>query len=72
VVVNHFGATNFFGEMALLDEGLRTASVVSRDRVRCLVLTRWDFFGLLKEDPDMSISILVELARRFRIALDSL
>jgi len=72
VVVNQFGATDFFGEMALLDDGLRTASVVAREPVQCLVLTRWDFFGVLKEDPDMSISILVELAKRFRTALDSM
>ena len=69
--VNHFEATDFFGELALLDDGLRTASVITTEPTQCLVLTRWDFLGTLKEDCEMAIPILQELARRFRIALDA-
>jgi CRP-like cAMP-binding protein len=72
VVVNQFGPTDFFGEIALLDDGLRTASVVATEPTECLVLTRWDFMGVLKEDVDMAITILEELAKRFRRALDAL
>jgi CRP-like cAMP-binding protein len=72
VVVNAFGPTDFFGEMALLDDGLRTASVVATEATECLALTRWDFLGVLKEDVDMAIVILEELAKRFRMALDVL
>jgi len=72
VVVNTFGPTDFFGEMALLDDGLRTASVVTTEATQCLALTRWDFLGVLKEDIDMAIVILEELAKRFRMALDIL
>jgi CRP/FNR family cyclic AMP-dependent transcriptional regulator len=70
VVVNTFGPTDFFGELALLDDGLRTASVVTTEATECLALTRWDFLGVLKEDVDMAIVILEELAKRFRVALD--
>src|SRR5687767_9704578 len=38
IVVNEFGPTDFFGEMALLDDGLRTASVVATQATECLVL----------------------------------
>ena len=70
---NSFGATDYFGELALLDEdGLRTASVVATEPTKCVVLTRWDFLGLLKEDNDMAVSILVEMARRFRLLLDTM
>ena len=72
VVVNTFGPTDFFGEIALLDDGLRTASVVTTEPTQCLVLTRWDFHGVLKEDVDMAITILGEMAKRFRMALDAL
>ena len=72
VVVNTFGPTAFFGEMALLDDGLRTATVQAVEACGCLVLTRWDFLGILKEDADMAVTVLQELARRFRIALDTL
>ena len=73
VQVNSFGPTDYFGELALLDEeGLRTASVIATVPTKCVVLTRWDFLGLLKEDNDMAISILVEIARRFRVMLDTM
>lgn len=72
VVVNNFGPTDYFGELALLDDGLRTASVITTEPTTCLVLTRWDFLGALREDVEMSILILQELAKRFRRALDAL
>ncbi|HLE29754.1 MAG TPA: cyclic nucleotide-binding domain-containing protein [Anaerolineales bacterium] len=71
-VVNTFGPTDFFGELALLDDGLRTASVVTTEATQCLVLTRWDFLAALREDVEMSVIILQELAKRFRRALDAL
>ncbi len=74
VEVNEFGPTDFFGELALLDDGgLRTASVTAVDPTKCLALTRWDFLTALREsDVEMSIVILQQLAKRFRRALDSL
>lgn len=72
VVLNILGPTDFFGEIALLDDGVRTASVVATETTRCLVLTRWDFLSLLMEDVDMAITVLQELAKRLRMALDFL
>jgi CRP-like cAMP-binding protein len=73
VVVNRFGATDFFGELALLDEeGIRTASITATEPTLCLVLTRWDFLAVLRQDAEMATEILQELAHRFRVALDSL
>ena len=71
-VVNTLGATSFFGELALLDDGLRTASVVATEATQCLALARWDFYAVLKEDVEMALVILQELAKRFRMALDVL
>ncbi len=70
--VNTFGPTDYFGELALLDDGPRTASVVTTEPTRCLVLTRWDFLAVLKNDADSAVAILQEVAKRFRIALDAL
>lgn len=73
VPVNTFGPTDFFGELALLDDGMRTASVIASEPTKCLVLTRWDFLSALREsDAEMAIVILEQLAKRFRRALDSL
>lgn len=71
-VVNTFGSTDFFGELTLLNDGPRTATVAAKTDVECLVLTRWDFIGLLKNDAEMAVSVLQELARRFRMTLDSM
>jgi CRP-like cAMP-binding protein len=71
-VVNTFGPTDFFGELALLDDEPRTASVVATEDTDCLVLSQWEFLGGLREDAEMGITILQELARRFRRALDVL
>lgn len=73
VAVNSFGPLDFFGELALLDEeGVRTASIVAAVPTSCLVLTRWDFLAILRQNADMAVDILQEMAKRFRIALDSL
>lgn len=72
VVVNQFESGDYFGELALLDAGLRTASVVALEDTECLVLPRWDFLAVLKEDGEMAVEILQEMARRFRLALDSM
>ncbi|MBN1230837.1 MAG: cyclic nucleotide-binding domain-containing protein [Anaerolineales bacterium] len=68
--VNTFGCGDFFGELALLDDGPRTASVIAIEPTHCLVLSRWDFLNVLREDVDTAIAVLQEMARRFRIALD--
>lgn len=72
VTVNTFGPTDFFGELALLDDGPRTASVVTVEPTRCLVLNRWDFLAEVRRDTEMAILILQELAKRFRLALEAM
>jgi len=72
VVVNKLGPTDFFGELSLLDEAPRTASVVAAEPTVCLVLTQLDFMGVLREDVDIPIAILKVMARRFRQLMDSL
>ena len=71
LLVNTFGPTDFFGELALLDEEPRTASVVATEDTECLVLSQWEFLGGLHEDADMAIVILEEMAKRFRRALNT-
>ncbi len=72
VTVNVFGPTDFFGELALLDDGPRTASVVAVEPTRCLVLSRWDFLAEVSRDAEMAVLILQELAKRFRLALEAM
>jgi CRP/FNR family cyclic AMP-dependent transcriptional regulator len=70
-VVNTFGSGDFFGELALLDNGPRTASVIATEPTDCLILPRENFLGALRRDGEMAVDIMVELAKRFRMALDA-
>jgi len=72
VVLNVFGPTDFFGELALLDDAPRTASVVCTEDTECLVLSQWEFLGAIRDDAEMGIVILQELVKRFRRALQVL
>ena len=69
-VVNTFGSTDFFGEIALLDSGPRTASVVAKRNTECLILSREDFIAIMKNDADMGVVIAEELANRLRKAIN--
>ena len=65
-VVNTFGPANFFGEIAMLDDGPRTASVIATEETECLVLPRSDFIAVLQNDAEMATEIAMALARRLR------
>lgn len=57
---------DFFGEMSLLDEYPRSASVKALSDVRIMALARNDFLGLLSRSPDLALSVIQELTRRIR------
>jgi CRP-like cAMP-binding protein len=55
---------DFVGEIALLEEMPRTATVKAETPVRLFVLTRKDFRHLLDENPSVERKVLRALARR--------
>ena len=60
------GAGDVFGEMALLGEWPRTASVRALDTVQCLGIDRWVFLSQLERQPKVTIRMLQILAQRLR------
>jgi CRP/FNR family transcriptional regulator, cyclic AMP receptor protein len=60
------GPGQFFGEIALLDGGPRTATVTADTDVRLLGLTEWMFRGLLAEHPSIALKTLESVAGRLR------
>lgn len=56
----------FFGEMTLLDEQPRSADVVAVEPCECAVLSRWEFWGFAKGEPEVLQGVLREMARRLR------
>jgi CRP-like cAMP-binding protein len=59
-------AGDFFGEMALIDGGLRSATITATDPVRVMKLPRRAFIKALKQDPQIGVAIMQTLAGRVR------
>jgi len=66
--VNHMKAGEFFGEMALLDGGPRTATVTATTDITLYALTEWVFRGLIAEHPGIAMRTLETMASRLRSA----
>ena len=60
------GPGSFFGELALLDGGKRTATVVAQTDMRLLVLSRREFPSLYRLNPSVAGKIIGELGARLR------
>jgi CRP-like cAMP-binding protein len=65
-ILQMLGEGAFFGEMALLDQAPRSATVKTLSPVRLLALSRVDFLSVLRRSPDLSMAVIQELTRRLR------
>jgi CRP-like cAMP-binding protein len=57
---------DFFGEMALIEDWIRTATVAADTELRCYGLTAWEFRPMVQSHPDVGWALLVTMARRIR------
>ncbi|HET7807074.1 MAG TPA: cyclic nucleotide-binding domain-containing protein [Gaiellaceae bacterium] len=63
-VINQLSGGDFFGEIALVDDSPRTATVTATTPVRALVITDRSFRRLLKDQPEIQSKVLAALAAR--------
>ena len=59
---------SYFGELALLDRGPRSASVIAKDDMEVLVLGQREFAGVIDEVPTLAHKLLTSMAQRLREA----
>lgn len=57
---------DFFGEVSLIDGEPRSATAIALDNVSVVMISRDDFIRLLRENPEMSLKIMVTLCERLR------
>ncbi len=66
VILSILEPGDFFGELSLIDGKARSASVTAIEDSEVLMLRRGDFLRLLEDYPQISISLMKELASRIR------
>ena len=63
-VLRELGPYAFFGEVALLEDSERTASVKALEETECLLLPFWQFNVLVDEYPQLADVVLREVIHR--------
>ena len=62
------GPGDYFGDIALIDMGARTATVTAESTLDCYGLTFWDFRPLVESDARIAWPLLQAMAKRLREA----
>lgn len=66
VRITEVGPAGYFGEMGLIDDSPRSATVVAIEPTECALLSKWDFRNELRHDPDIALALLPVLNERIR------
>ena len=59
---------DYYGEMALIDEAVRSATVTAKTDLRLLGMPKWEFKPFIGEHPEVAWRLLTTLSRRLREA----
>jgi CRP-like cAMP-binding protein len=62
------GPGDYFGEIALIDDGTRTASVTADSDLKVYGLTSWEFRPLVETNASIAWKLLKAMAKRLREA----
>jgi CRP-like cAMP-binding protein len=62
------GPGDHFGEMAPIDDGVRSASIIAATDLDVCFLTPWEFRPFVEEHPEVAWKLLRSMARRLREA----
>jgi CRP/FNR family transcriptional regulator, cyclic AMP receptor protein len=62
------GPGDYFGEIALIDDGARSATVIADSDLHCFGLTSWEFRPLVESNASIAWKLLETLAKRLRVA----
>ena len=60
------GPGDYFGEIALIDEGARTATVTAETDMTCYAMTVWEFRPFVETDAGVAWKLIQALAHKLR------
>jgi CRP/FNR family transcriptional regulator, cyclic AMP receptor protein len=66
--VGRLGPGDHFGEIALIADGERTATIRAQSELHCYGMTSWDFRPLVEDHADIAWKLLQAVARKIRDA----
>jgi CRP-like cAMP-binding protein len=64
--VAELSSGEFFGEMALVDDAPRSASVLAATDLTTVVISKWEFRPLVKSHPELAWKLIEHLVERVR------
>lgn len=67
-LVRTLGPGEHFGEVALIDSGPRSATIVASTDLRCRGMSAWEFRPFVEEHPEVAWALLETLVGRLRAA----
>jgi CRP/FNR family transcriptional regulator, cyclic AMP receptor protein len=62
--LGELGPGDFFGELALIEDEPRSATVIAVDATECILFVAWEFRALIKEHPQVAVPIMLALIER--------
>jgi CRP/FNR family cyclic AMP-dependent transcriptional regulator len=62
------GEGDYFGEIALIDDGARTATITAKSPLKCYGITSWEFRPLVEQNARLAWKMMQTLAARLREA----
>ncbi|MEW5755771.1 MAG: Crp/Fnr family transcriptional regulator [Pseudomonadota bacterium] len=71
VVINSQGPGEYFGEVALIDDAQRSASVMTLEPSSFSVISKHSFRELLSKNPNIALSVIRDLTQRVRVLTEN-
>ena len=69
-IINYQEAGEYFGELSLIDESTRSASIMTTDKCTLAVITKQAFDQIMQDNPAIAVHLLKDLVHRVRTLTD--